>query len=90
MTIEVEVSPDVEAALALRAATRSMDVPTYAAALLAQAVQPAIPDETNGTRRPKPRPAGRKSLVTLFADSPFSGLDLSIERDPDYGRDIEL
>ena len=36
------------------------------------------------------RAAGRKSLAQLFADSPFKGLDLDFERDPDYGRDVEL
>jgi hypothetical protein len=36
------------------------------------------------------RPAGRKSLAQLFADSPFKGLDLDFERDPDLGREIAL
>ena len=36
------------------------------------------------------RPAGRKSLAQLFADSPFKGLDIDFERDPDYGRDVTL
>jgi hypothetical protein len=36
------------------------------------------------------RPAGRKSLAQLFADSPFKGLDIDFERDPDYGRDVAL
>ena len=31
-----------------------------------------------------------KNLVELFADSPLKGLDLNLERDPDYGRDVEL
>ena len=31
-----------------------------------------------------------KNLVELFAESPLKGLDLNLERDPDYGRDIEL
>ena len=35
-------------------------------------------------------PAGRKSLAQLFADSPFKGLDIDFEREPDYGRDVEL
>jgi hypothetical protein len=26
----------------------------------------------------------------LFAESPFKGLDLHFERDPDLGRDLEL
>ena len=36
------------------------------------------------------RPAGRKSLAQLFADSPFKGLDIDFEREPDYGRDVKL
>jgi Arc/MetJ-type ribon-helix-helix transcriptional regulator len=36
------------------------------------------------------RPVGRKSLAQLFADSPFKGLDIDFERDPDYGRDVTL
>ena len=36
------------------------------------------------------RPAGRKSLAQLFADSPFRGLDIDFEREPDYGRDVTL
>ncbi len=36
------------------------------------------------------RPAGCKSLAQLFADSPFKGLDIDFERDPDYGRDVTL
>jgi hypothetical protein len=31
-----------------------------------------------------------KNLVELFAESPFKGLDLDFERDPDPGRSIEL
>jgi hypothetical protein len=36
------------------------------------------------------RPEGRKSLAQLFADSPFKGLNIDFERDPDCGRDIIL
>jgi hypothetical protein len=36
------------------------------------------------------RGEGRKSLAQLFAESPFKGLDLEFERDPDCGRDVEL
>lgn len=34
--------------------------------------------------------AGRKSLAQLFAESPFKGLDLKFERDPDTGRPVKL
>jgi hypothetical protein len=36
------------------------------------------------------RPAGRKSLAQLFAESPFKGLDIDFEREPDCGRDVTL
>ena len=36
------------------------------------------------------RPAGKKSLAQLFAESPFKGLNLDFERDRDTGRAIEL
>jgi uncharacterized protein (DUF2267 family) len=36
------------------------------------------------------RPAGRKSLAQLFAESPFRGLDLNFERDSDTGCPVEL
>lgn len=39
----------------------------------------------------KPRRAdGRKNLAQLFADSPFKGLDIDFEREPDCGRDVAL
>lgn len=36
------------------------------------------------------RPAGKKSLAQLFADSPFKGLDLKFETDPDTRRPVTL
>jgi hypothetical protein len=90
MTIQVELSAETEARLAAQAAARSMDVPAYAATLLEQAAQPAH-DPQGGTTQPmRRRSAGRKSLVQLFADSPFKGLDLDFERDQDLGREIVL
>jgi hypothetical protein len=86
MTIQVELSAETEARLAAQAAARSMDVPAYAATLLERAAQPAH----NTTQAMRQRPAGRKSLAQLFADSPFKGLDLDFERDPDLGREIAL
>lgn len=79
MTIQVELSVETEARLAAQAAARRMDVPAYAATLLERAAQP-VPQ----------RPFGRKSLAQLFAESPFKGLDLDFERDPDIGREIAL
>jgi len=82
MTITLDISPEVEAQLARQAAARGVDVPAYVATLIEEAAQPV---------RPKyQRPEGRKSLAQLFAESPFAGLDMDFERDPDLGRDIEL
>lgn len=83
MTIQVEISAETEARLTAQAAARRMDVTVYAAALLEGAAHP--------TPQPVPqRPLGRKSLAQLFAESPFKGLDLDFERDPDIGREIAL
>lgn len=91
MTIQVELSSETEALLAVKAAAHSMDVPAYAASLLEQAAHPppnAAQDADDHSVRQ--RPAGRKNLAQLFADSPFKGLDLDFERDADLGREIEL
>jgi hypothetical protein len=87
VTIQVEISTETEARLAAQAASHSMDVPTYAAALLERAASPASSESSQPESR---RPATRKSLAQLFAESPFKGLDLDFERDPDLGREISL
>jgi hypothetical protein len=78
MTITVEIKPEVEAELAAQAAARGMDVQAYAALLLEQVAQP--------TEKATPK----KSLVDFLRESPLVGLELSLERDKDTGRDIEL
>lgn len=90
MTIQVELSEETEARLAAQAAARNMDIPAYAATLLERASQPMHDSEGSTTQPMRQRPAGRKSLAQLFADSPFKGLDLDFERDPDLGREIVL
>jgi len=84
LTIQVELSPETESRLAAQAAAHRMDVPAYAATLLEQAAQPSAPEPQEN------RPTNRKSLAQLFAESPFQGLDLDFERDPDVGRDVVL
>jgi hypothetical protein len=82
MTITVDISPEVEAELARKAAARGVDVPAYVATLIEEAAQPV---------RPKyQRPEGRKSLVDLFAESPLYGLDLDFSRNKSTGRPIDL
>jgi hypothetical protein len=84
MTITVEISPEVEAELARKAAARGVDVPSYVATLIEQAAKPEIAG-------PKyQRPEGRKSLVELFAESPLHGLDLDFSRNKSTGRPIDL
>ena len=91
MTIQVEISAETEALLAAQAAARSMDVPSYAAALLEQAANPGTHEASDTSvhlaRRQTP---GKKSLAQLFAESPFHGLDVEFERDSDFGRDVAL
>jgi hypothetical protein len=83
MTITAEISPEVEAELARKAASRGVDVPSYVVILIEQAAKPEI--------RPQyQRPEGRKSLVDLFAESPLHGLDLDFSRNRSTGRPIDL
>ena len=81
MTITVEVSPEVEAELARKAAA-GVDVPAFVATLIEQAAQPVGPKYR--------RPEGRKSLIDLFAESPLYGLDLDFSRNKSTGRPIDL
>jgi antitoxin Phd len=48
-------------------------------------VLPAEQFEELTARRRQP-----KSLVEFFRSSPLVGADINFEREPDYGRDIEL
>lgn len=87
MALTLELKPEVEAALARQAAAQGSALEPYAASLLEQAagVAPETKSEESGAR-----PPGRKSLARLFEESPFRGLDIDFERDPDTGREIEL
>ena len=78
MTITIDITPEVKAAFARQAAAQGREVESYAASLLAEAVQ--LPAEQPAT------PA--KDMVELFA--PLRGLNLDFERDRDTGRDINL
>jgi len=78
VTLTLEIKPEVEEALARKAATQGVEVTAYALSLLEEAAE---------------LPSGRSSsgssaidLIDLFA--PLRGLEL--ERDPDRGRDIIL
>lgn len=91
MTIQVELSPETEAWLAAQAASHRMEIPAYAASLLERAKHPDAGRPQDGTAESRrERPPDRKSLAQLFADSPFSGLNLDFEKDRDVGRDNAL
>jgi len=92
VTITVDITPEVQAALARQAAAHGRAVEVHAASLLEEAVHLPVTHPSQGqTARPKrQRAPGRKSLAQLFAESPFRGLDLDFQRDGDLGRDVEL
>jgi len=50
----------------------------------------ASPLPKQGSLESGHRQPGRMSLPALFADSPFKGIDLRLERDEDTGRDLRL
>jgi hypothetical protein len=81
MTIEIN-SPEAEAIIRHRMSEGGF---RNAEEVVIEALTSSLASET-----PSRRPAGRKSLAQVFADSPFKGLDIDFERDPDYGRDVRL
>jgi hypothetical protein len=82
MTIEIH-RPELEALIRERMSSGAFhDVEDVALRSSPVAQAPAAP--------PSQRPEGRKSLAQLFAESPFKGVDIDFERDPDYGRDVPL
>jgi len=83
VTMTVDITPEVEAALARQAAAQGRAVEAYAASLLEEAVR--IPLAHPSAEHPSP-PV--KDMVELFA--PLRGLNLNFERDRDTGRDIDL
>jgi hypothetical protein len=78
MTLTLEIKPEVEEALARRAATQGLEVTEYALSLLEEAAE--LPADGNSSG------SSAIDLIELFA--PLRGLNL--ERDPDLGRDIIL
>jgi hypothetical protein len=78
MTLTLNIPKESEAGLIAQAHAHGLSLEEYAQQLLQNAAAP------------KRRPAGRKSLAQLFAESPFKGLDLNFERDPDTGRPVSL
>jgi len=77
VTVKLELKPEIEAALLAQAHARGLTLEAY----LDQVLQNATTAK---------RPAGKKSLAQLFAESPLKGLDLSFDRNPDVGRPVKL
>lgn len=78
MTLTLEIKPEVEEALARKAATQGVEVTAYALSLLEEAAE--LPSDRSSSG------SSAIDLIDLFA--PLRGLEL--ERDPDRGRDIIL
>jgi hypothetical protein len=79
MTIEIH-RPELEALIQERMKSGAFE---NIEDVLMQALR-SEPSTTETLGAPKPqRPEGRKSLAQLFAESPFKGLDIDFERDPD-------
>jgi hypothetical protein len=76
--MNLELKPEIEAGLLTQARARGLSLEAY------------LNEVLEGAAAAKPRPAGRKSLAQLFAESPLKGLDLKFERDQDTGRPVEL
>jgi plasmid stability protein len=79
MTITLDITPELEAELARRAAAEGRAIESYAATLLQEAVH--LPSVTNSK-------VAAIDMVELFA--PLRGLNIDFERDRDTGRDIQL
>jgi hypothetical protein len=85
MQLEIE-SPELEALIAERLESGgSQAIEEILLRALSAAPVPEPPGDAASHRQ-----TGRKSLAALFADSPFRGVDLHIERDEDTGRDLRL
>jgi len=86
MTLKLDIPKDMEADLLTAAQANGISPEAYASQVLRDQIragekaQNAVPM----------RPASRKSLAQLFAESPLKGLNLDFERDPDTGRSVDL
>ena len=58
--------------------------------LLEKALDALDQTEMADVNPPSQRPAGRKSLVELFADSPLKGLELDVSRNRSVARPVDL
>ncbi|MGA3024612.1 MAG: hypothetical protein ABSF98_07575 [Bryobacteraceae bacterium] len=84
MTITVDITPEVKAALARQAAAHGRAVEAYAASLIEEAVQPTTEALTAGERE------GRKSVVEGCAMARGLTDDVDFSRNPSTGRPVDL
>jgi hypothetical protein len=76
MTVNLELSPQIQASLLVQAQARGLSLEIYAAQLLERAAAPHKP------------PAGEKSLVELFV--PLRGLNLDFGCSASASRPVDL
>jgi hypothetical protein len=94
MTIEI-TAPETEAMIASYLQTgafQSVD-DLLAKALAALREKEPVNMGSNLTNRERRKLEGRKSLVELFAESPFKGLSIEFDESAgseDFGRDVKL
>jgi hypothetical protein len=82
MTITIDLQPEIEKGLLVRATARGISLVDYVKEIVAR--------EAHSPQAHAAAPSEAKNLLELFANSPFQGLDMEFERDKDYGREIEL
>ena len=89
MTLNLNIPKEIEVGLTIQAHAEGLSVEDYAMRVLRNAVTRQRTKKALCSL-PNKRPARKKSLAQLFADSPFKGLDLEFERSPDFGRPVKL
>lgn len=78
MTVTLNLTPDLQERLQVRARTCGMSIEEYVVEQILRDVAEAASTKD------------RKSLPQLFAESPLKGLELDFERDADTGRPVAL
>jgi hypothetical protein len=87
MTITIDITPEVQAALARQAAAEGREVESYAASLLEQALHPTSGAATSPENRPH---EAEKTLVEVCAMVKGLTDDVDFSRDPDTGRTVDF
>ncbi len=87
MTITIDITPEVKAALARQAAAEGRAVESYAASLLEQALHPTSGAATTHENRPHD---AEKTLVEVCAMVKGLTDDVDFSRDPDPGRTVDF